>query len=83
MLPPKQVAELLPWYMQWSHDLAAKMHHRHLIQNQACRTVTPSSSHDCSCNLEWWCELHNACFIHNSYFCPGSGAFSLVKPPYM
>jgi len=28
MLLPKQVAELLPWYMWWSNELAAKMHHR-------------------------------------------------------
>ncbi|SRR6266851_5752167 len=24
---------------------------------------------------------HNACFIHDSCFCPGSGSFPLVKPP--
>ncbi len=41
MLPPKQVAELLPWYMKWSCDLAAEMHYRHLVQNQACCTITP------------------------------------------
>ncbi len=28
VLPPEQAAELLPWYMQWSRDLAAKMHRR-------------------------------------------------------
>src|SRR5712671_5842216 len=26
MLPPEQAAELLPWYMQWSRDLAGEMH---------------------------------------------------------
>ena len=31
MLPPEQAAKLLPWYMQWSRDLAAEMHRRHLI----------------------------------------------------
>src|SRR6266851_5157532 len=28
MLPPEQAAELLPWYMQWSRDLAGEMHRR-------------------------------------------------------
>ena len=31
MLPPEQAAELLPWYMQWSRDLAAEMHQRHVV----------------------------------------------------
>ncbi len=31
MLPPKQADKLLPWYMQWSNKLAAKMHHRRLV----------------------------------------------------
>src|SRR6266853_5619624 len=30
LLPPEQAAELLPWYMQWSRDLAAEMHQRRL-----------------------------------------------------
>src|SRR5712671_2272980 len=36
MLPPEQAAELLPWYMQWSWDLAAEMHLRRLVWNEAC-----------------------------------------------
>ena len=28
MLPPEQAVELLPWYMQWSRDLAGEMHQR-------------------------------------------------------
>src|SRR6266851_9935878 len=40
ILPPEQVAELLPWYMQWSRDLAAEMHQRRLVRDKARRTVT-------------------------------------------
>ena len=82
MLPPEQVAQLLPWYMQWSCDLVAEMHCRRLVQNKACCTVPPSLSHNCSCDAEWQCEPHNVCFIHDSCFCPGSGAFPSVKPPH-
>ncbi len=35
VLLPEQASKLLPWYMQWSHDLAAEMHRRHLIWNKA------------------------------------------------
>src|SRR6266851_6892474 len=80
---PEQVAQLLPWYMQWSCDLAAKMHCRHLVRNEACCISSPSLSCECSCDSEWWCEPHNACFIHNSCFCPSSGAFPPVKPLHM
>jgi len=83
LLLPKHMAELLPWYMQWSRNLAAKMHRRHLVWDQAHRTIIPLSSHDCTCDSEWWCEPHNACFIHDSCFCPSSSAFPLVKPSYM
>ena len=31
MLPPEHAAKLLLWYMQWSRDLVAKMHHRCLV----------------------------------------------------
>ena len=82
MLPPEQAAKLLLWYMQWSHDLVAEMHCRHQVWHQACRTVTPSSSCDCSCNTDWQCEPHNVCFIHDSCFCPGSGSFPPNKPPH-
>ncbi len=82
LLPPQQVDKLLPWYMQWSHDLAAEMHCRCLVWNKAHHTGTNSLSHECFCDLEWWCKLHNTCFIHNSCFCPGSGAFPPVKPPH-
>ena len=34
----------------------------------------------CSCDLEWCCVPHNACFIHDSCFCEGSGSFPPVKP---
>ncbi len=67
--------------MQWSCDLAAEMHRRCLVWNQACRTTSPSLSHDCSCDSEWQCELHNACFIHNSCFCPSSSAFPQLSLP--
>src|SRR5712671_6311169 len=82
VLPPEQAAELLLWYMQWSRDLAAEMHQRRLVRNEACRTVTfPSSYRPCDCATEWRCEPHDACFIHDSCFCPGSGSFPPVKPP--
>ncbi len=35
----------------------------------------------CSCDLEWHCVPHDACFIHDSCFCKGSGSFPPVKPP--
>ncbi len=82
VLPPEQAAELLPWYMQWSRDLAAEMHQRRLVRNEAHRTVTlPVSYRPCDCSADWRCEPHDACFIHNSCFCPGSGSFPPVKPP--
>ncbi len=85
MLPPKQAVELLLWYMQWSRDLAAEMHRRRLVWNKARRTEPPSpvSYHECSCTSEWRCEPYDACFIHDSYFCPSSGSFPPVKPPHM
>src|SRR5216683_4861228 len=82
LLPPEQAAELLLWYMQWSRDLAAEMHQRCLVRNEARRTViSPISHRPCDCVAEWRCEPHNACFIHDSCFCPGSGSFPPVKPP--
>src|SRR5712672_2244715 len=82
LLLPEQAAELLPWYMQWSRDLAAEMHLRRLVRNEARRTVTlPSAYRPCDCATEWRCEPHGACFIHDSCFCPGSGSFPPVKPP--
>src|SRR5216683_8158910 len=67
LLPPEQAAELLPWYMQWSRDLAAEMHQRCLVRNEARRTVTlPISYRPCDCVAEWRCEPHDACFIHDS-----------------
>ncbi len=83
MLPPKQAAELLPWYMQWSRDLAAEMHCRCLVRNKAHHTDPPPLSRECGCDSEWWCEPHDACFIHDSCFCPSSGSFPPVKPPHM
>jgi len=80
LLLPEHTFKLLLWYMQWSRDLAAEMHHRHLVQNEAHSNVPSILSHDCTCDSEWWCEPHNACFIHNSCFCPSSGSFPLVKP---
>src|SRR6266851_601196 len=83
MLPPEQAAKLLPWYMQWSRDLAAEMHQRRLVGNEARRTVTlPISYRPCDCTAEWRCEPHDACFIHDSCFCPSSGFFPPVKPPH-
>ncbi len=82
MLPPEQAAELLPWYMQWSRDLAAEMHRRCLVWNEARRTLpSPISYCPCDCASEWRCEPHDACFIHDSCFCLGSGSFPPVKPP--
>src|SRR6266853_3249825 len=37
LLPPEQAAELLPWYMQWSRDLASEMHQRRLVRDKARR----------------------------------------------
>src|SRR5216683_95541 len=34
----------------------------------------------CTCDLKWHCVPHNACFIHDSCFCEGSGSFPPVKP---
>ncbi len=34
----------------------------------------------CTCDLKWHCIPHDACFIHNSCFCKGSGSFHPVKP---
>src|SRR5712671_8107592 len=82
VLPPKHAAELLPWYMQWSRDLAAEMHARRLVRDKACRTDSlPISYRPCDCADEWRCEPHGACFIHDSCFCPGSSSFPPVKPP--
>src|SRR6266853_1077973 len=82
VLPPEQAAELLPWYMQWSRDLAAKMHLRRLVRDKARRTDSlPISNRPCDCAPEWRCEPHDACFIYDSCFCPGSGSFPPVKPP--
>ena len=84
MLPPKCADELLLWYMQWSRDLAAEMHRRHLVWDKACRTKPSLSSYrDCGCSADWRCEPHDVCFIHDSCFCPGSGSFPPVKPPHM
>jgi len=83
LLPPEQAAELLLWYMQWSRDLADEMHRRCLIWDKArCTDSSPSSYCPCDCTSEWWCEPHDACFIHDSCFCPGSGSFPPVKPPH-
>ncbi len=82
MLPPEQVAELLPWYMQWSQDLADEMHRRRLVRDKACHTdPSPISCRECSCTSEWRCEPHDTCFIHDSCFCPSSSSFPPVKPP--
>src|SRR5712671_2011513 len=43
MLPPEQAAELLPWYMQWSRDLAGEMHRRRLSGTRRV-VLTPSLS---------------------------------------
>src|SRR5216683_2213948 len=76
LLPPEQAAELLPWYMQWSRDLAGEMHRRRLVRDKARRADTlPSSYHPCDCTTDWRCEPHETCFIHDSCFCPGSGSF--------
>src|SRR5216683_2927227 len=62
--PPEQAAELLPWYMQWSWDLAAEMHRRRLVWNEArCTDPSPISYHLCDCTSDWRCEPHDACFI--------------------
>src|SRR6266851_307883 len=83
VLLPQHVDELLPWYMKWSRDLAAEIHCRRLVWNQACCTVPPLSlSHNCSCDSEWWYEPYNVCFIHDSCFCPSSSTFPPVKPPH-
>src|SRR5712671_4839923 len=43
--------------MQWSRDLAAEMHQRRLVRNEARRTVTfPSSYCPCDCATEWRCK---------------------------
>ena len=34
----------------------------------------------CACGLEWRCISHDACFIHDSCLCKGSGSFPPVKP---
>ena len=34
----------------------------------------------CSCGLEWRCIPHDACFIHDSCLCKGSGSFPPCKP---
>src|SRR6266851_3068304 len=82
VLLPEQAAELLPWYMQWSQDLAAEMHQRRLDRNEARRTESSLISYrPCDCASDWRCEPYNACFIHESCFCPGSGSFPPVKPP--
>ncbi len=82
LLPPEHAAELLPWYMQWSRDLAGEMHRRRLVRDKARRADTlPISSRPCDCSADWRCEPHDACFIHDSCFCPGSGSFPPVKPP--
>ncbi len=82
MLPPEQAAELLPWYMQWSRDLAGEMHQRRLVRDKARRADTlPTSYRPCDCTADWRCEPHDACFIHDSCFCPGSSSFPPVKPP--
>jgi len=83
MLPPEQVDKLLPWYMWWSNELATEMHRRHLVWNEAHRLTSSSLPCNCSCDSEWQCEPHNACFIHDSCFCPGSSSFLPVKPPHM
>ena len=80
VLPSKQVAELLPWYMWWSNKLAAEMHCRCHVRDMIHHNVSSFSSRDCSCDSEWQCKPHNTCFIHDSCFCPGSGAFPPVKP---
>src|SRR6266851_10481421 len=41
----------------------------------------PLLKNHCKCGLEWHYEPYNACFIHDSCFCEGSGSFPSVKPP--
>ena len=36
----------------------------------------------CTCDLEWHCVPHDACFIHDLCFCEGSGSFPPIKPPH-
>ncbi len=61
VLLPKQAAELLPWYIQWSRDLAAEMHQRRLVWNEARRTLPSLTSYrPCDCASEWRCEPHDA-----------------------
>src|SRR5216683_2902068 len=76
MLPPEYMPKLLPWYMQWSRDLADEMHRRRLVRNEAhCTELSPSAYRPCDCTSEWQCKPHDACFIHDSCFCPGSSSF--------
>jgi hypothetical protein len=35
----------------------------------------------CECGPEWFCLLHEACFIHKLCFCEGSGAWPPYQPP--
>src|SRR5713101_1174062 len=67
--------------MQWSWDLASEMHQRRLVRDKARRSDTlPSSYHPCDCTADWRCEPHDACFIHDSCFCLGSGSFPQLSP---
>src|SRR6266853_1556100 len=33
----------------------------------------------CACGVKWRCVPHDACFIHDSCLCEGSGSFPPVK----
>ncbi len=79
MLPPQHVAKLLPWYHHWLNELPAKLHLKRL-QREPTLTY-PISLAPCTCDSEWHCKPHNACFIHDSCFCPGSSSFPSVKLP--
>ncbi len=54
----------------WLPHMSPPQHADELLYDPDC----------CSCGLEWRCIPHDACFIHDSCLCEGSGSFPPIKP---
>ncbi len=67
---PRCIAPLVPYGGSGSRTLSPPQQADELLYDPDC----------CSCGLEWRCIPHDACFIHDSCLCKGSGSFPPCKP---
>jgi len=67
---PMSLMHCLLWIIRTQHTHIGAM----LPPGQAAKLPR------CGCSPEWFCKPHNACFIYESCFCEGSGAYPSFKP---